>query len=78
VAGAQFLSRRHEPVVDAPPLPIQLIDGPGWCGGFLQGEDGGARGAGTLGEGVPRRRELIERQLIEPADFVVVGLDINR
>ena len=58
-------------VVDVALLPEQLIDGPRRNRRLVQRADLGAARAGLLRERVTGRREVRQRQLIEPGDVLV-------
>ncbi|HUL72566.1 MAG TPA: hypothetical protein VLT86_05655 [Vicinamibacterales bacterium] len=75
---AARVGSRDEPIEDRPALPEQLVDAPGGLVRFLERTDRCALGAELLRKRVSRRRELGERQLVEPIDLVVVGSRLGR
>ena len=69
VRVTQRRGRRRQAVKRRPAAPVHLIDGPGGDRRLLQRADLGGRGARFLRERIARRRELIERELIQPIDL---------
>ena len=68
--GTEPLSGFDETIVKQTFTPIELVDGPRWHVWFLEILDSGVRLSQLFGERVPCRRELAERKLIEPIDFL--------
>ncbi len=69
------LGGRHEPIVELPLPPVDLIDGPGGRGRFLERLDLGRARAGRLGQRIACAGELAGAKLIEPIDL---GFDVRR